>query len=96
VRVVRDDPEHIVLDVDAPVRGFLFLADQHAPGWSASVNGAPSPIRRANFAFRLIEVPQGTSRVELRYRPASVPIGAAISIVTLVGVGLVLLRGRRG
>jgi hypothetical protein len=96
VRVVRDDPEHIVLDVDAPVRGFLFLADQHAPGWSATVNGAPTPIVRANFAFRLIEVPQGTSRVELRYRPASVPIGAAISIVTLVGVGLVLLRGRRG
>src|SRR5262249_46277750 len=96
VRFVRDDPERIVLDVDAPARGFLVLADQDAPGWRATVNGTPAPIRRANYAVRAIEVPAGRSRVEFRYRPGSVATGAAISALALVTVGAILVgRGRR-
>lgn len=94
VRFVRDDPEHIVLDVEAPARGFLLLADQHSPGWRASVDGAPATIRRANYTFRLIEVPAGASRVEFRYRPRSVAIGALISAAALAAVAVVLVRGR--
>ena len=94
VRFVRDDPEHIVLDVDAPARGFVLLADQHAPGWRASVDGAATPIRLANYAFRAIEVPAGRSRVEFRYRPASVAIGAGVSATTLALVLAFVARRR--
>jgi hypothetical protein len=92
---VRDDPEHLIIDVDAPARGFLVVADQYFPGWRATVNGDAAPIVRANFAFRLVEVPSGRSRVELRYRPASVYIGAAISVTTIVAVIATLRLGRR-
>jgi hypothetical protein len=94
VRFARDDPERLVLDVDAPARGFLVLADQHAPGWRAEVNGVAAPIHRANYAFRLIELPAGSSRVELRYRPRSLLVGAAISLTALAVVALLL--GQRG
>jgi hypothetical protein len=93
---VRDDPEHIVLDVDAPARGFLLLADQYAPGWLARVGGAPAAIHRANYAFRLLEVPAGRSRVEFRYRPRSVVLGAIISAATLAALAVVLVTGRGG
>src|SRR5262249_37715244 len=33
VEFVTNDPEHLVLHVHAPQRGFLFLADQYFPGW---------------------------------------------------------------
>ena len=88
---VRDDPEHAVIDVDAPARGFLVLADQYYPGWRATVNGADVAIHRANFMFRLVEVPAGTSRVEFLYRPRSVALGAVISAAALI-VLVVLLR----
>ena len=94
-RFVRDDPEHVVIDVDAPARGFLVLADQYYPGWRATVNGAAVPTHRANQMFRLIEVPAGTSRVEFRYRPTSVAVGAAISLATLAVMGIILWRGGR-
>ena len=34
-RFVVDEPEHVVIETVAPERGFLFLADQYFPGWSA-------------------------------------------------------------
>jgi hypothetical protein len=88
---VRDDPEHAVIDVDAPARGFLVLADQYYPGWRATVNGADVPIYRANYMFRLVEVPAGSSRVEFLYRPRSVALGAVISAAAFI-VLVVLLR----
>jgi hypothetical protein len=86
VTFVTNEPEHLVLDVQASARGFLFLSDHHFPGWEATVNGDRSPIQRANYLFRLVEVPAGRARVEFRYRPASVRIGALVSLLTLLGV----------
>lgn len=94
-RFLRDDPEHLEIEVDAPARGFLLLADQYVPGWKATLNGAPASIHRANQMFRLIEVPAGTSRVELRYRPLSVALGAAVSLLSLALLGALLWIGRR-
>ena len=92
VRFVRNDPEHVILDVDAPARGFLVLADQYYPGWRATVDGASAPIVRANYVFRLVEVPAGRSRVEFLYRPLSVAIGAALSAVGVAVVAVLISR----
>lgn len=94
VAFARNEPEHLVLDVDAPARGFLFLSDQYFPGWRATVDGKPADVVRANYAFRVVEVPQGRSVVEMRYSPPSVWIGAAVSALTLLAVALVLWRTR--
>ena len=93
--IVTNDPEHIVIDVDAPERGFLVLADQYRPGWYASVNGVPARIHRANYLFRLIEVPPGRSRVDFRYRPPSVMLGGAISVLGGIVLVALVIGGRR-
>ena len=95
---VVDEAERVVIDVNASAPGFLYLADQFASGWEATVNGAPTEILRANHAFRLVEVPSGQSRVEFRYRPKSVYMGAAVSGVTLLVLlaAPVLTRRRHG
>jgi hypothetical protein len=92
----RNDPESISLRVTAPARGFVFLADQYFPGWHATVNGVAAPIERANYAFRLVEVPAGDSHVEFRYAPASLKLGAAISAAAwLLTGGLIMQTYRR-
>ena len=83
---VRDDAEHIVLRVVAPRRGFLVVADQDFPGWHATVNGAPAEIVRADYVFRAVELPAGTSEVDFRYAPITVRIGAWVSGLTMVGL----------
>ena len=81
-----DQPERVVVRAHATAPGFLHLADQYATGWYATVNGAPTPVLRANHVFRAVEVPAGESLVELRYAPASLWLGAAITGATLVAI----------
>jgi hypothetical protein len=95
VDFLLDEPEHVVVRVQAPDRGFLFLADEHYPGWTATVNGVRVPITRADYAFRLVEVPAGVSTVEFQYVPTSLRVGAAVSTLTVLTLVLVAFRGRR-
>ena len=93
VTFARDEPQTVAIDVDADAPGFLFLADQFAPGWTATVDGAPAAILRANHVFRLVPVPGGHSRVEFRYRPLSLRLGALVSLATALLVAVCLWRG---
>jgi hypothetical protein len=72
--------------------GYLVVLDSWAPGWHATVNGHPAKVLHANYAFRAVEVPAGTSVVKLVYRPQGFVIGMWILAITLLG----LLRRRSG
>jgi hypothetical protein len=93
--IESDTSETVSVRVEATAPGFLFLADQHYPGWRATVNGRPAPIHRANYTFRLVEVPAGNSVVRFEYRPWSVRIGAALSATTITLVLAALAWRRR-
>jgi len=83
------------VDVETDVDAHLVLADTWYAGWSATVDGRPATVLRANLAFRAVPVPAGRHRVEMRYRPASALAGLAISAVTAVVLALAALRGMR-
>ncbi len=86
------------LDVTATQPGWVVLNDMWSPGWVASVNGAAASVLRANFAFRAVAVPAGTSRIEMHYRPAEFFVGAAITggtSVTIVALLVILPPLRR-
>ncbi len=93
---VVDEPERIVLELRSPEPGFLFLADQYFPGWSATVNDRPAPIMRANHAFRIVEVPGGPVTVEFRYHSALLWPGVIITVATwaVLATGVVRRRCR--
>jgi hypothetical protein len=76
-------PDRIALEVVAKAGGVLVVADTDYPGWEATVDGAPTPILRANLAFRAVELPAGTHRVEFRFRPASARHGLIGSFLFL-------------
>ncbi len=88
-RIVADgDPNALVVDVDAPERGVLFLAESWYPGWTCDAG----ELARANVNFRAVQVPAGRTRVTLRFLPASFLAGAVLSFAALV---VVLLLARR-
>ncbi len=77
---------------DAPA--YLVFAETWYPGWSATVNGAPVPILRANLAFQAVALPAGESEVVFRYRINDFGAGAAISAGALIAALALLLGGR--
>ena len=96
VTSLDDRAETVTLNVHADADGFVVLADQYYPGWQATVNDVSVPILRANYAFRAVRVPAGESRVVFNYRPASVRGGVLVSILSMMAVGIVGVRARRG
>jgi hypothetical protein len=65
----------------------LVRAEGWLPGWTATVNGRPEPVRRSGPLFMSVALPPGTSEVAFSYSPP----GVALSLVpALLGLGLVL------
>lgn len=68
--ILRYTPEQVSLRVSAPSKGYLVLSDTDYPGWRAFVNGAETPIYRANGMFRAVTIPEaGEFSVKFLYDP---------------------------
>ncbi|MGA2769276.1 MAG: YfhO family protein [Bryobacteraceae bacterium] len=89
VQPVAWNPEQRDFLVRADRGGRFVLVEQFYPGWTAVVDGHPAGIERWGGAFQAIPVPAGEHRITFEFRPMSLRIGAAISL--LAGVGLLLL-----
>jgi hypothetical protein len=77
---------HVEVQVKAAAPGLLVLSDTWYPGWEASVNGAPTPVLRANHMLRAIVVPKGLHEVRFDFRSTSIALGASVSLVGLLGL----------
>jgi hypothetical protein len=83
--IVEELPERVVVEADATTPAYLVMTDSFDPGWSATVDGQPAPIRPAHVAFRAVFIPEGKHTVIFNYRPAGFALGLA-----LTGCGLAL------
>lgn len=73
----------------------LVLSDAIYPAWHARVDGAPAKIYVADGALRAVAIPPGTHTLELQYTSAALPLGAAITgltVLVLVGAAAGLKR----
>ena len=98
VHIVTEKTTGVDIAVQTDTAGYVLLADTFYPGWQVVVDGHPGTISRANGAQRAVFVEPGEHRVQFSYAPASIRLGATISISTLVivvALSLVSLR-RRG
>jgi hypothetical protein len=82
-RITTDMPERVVVETDSADPSYLVLSDAYDPGWSATVDGRPVPIRPAYVAFRAVYLPTGPHSVVFTYRPAGFRTGLVVS-----GLGL--------
>lgn len=93
VLALVDERGTVTVTVEAENSGWLVLADTDYPGWTATIDGQPAEIQRANLAFRAVEVPAGAREVRFEYRPGWLLPGALVSVIALV-VTLLLFRLR--
>jgi hypothetical protein len=86
VRVTVYEPERVEVEVELTAPGYLVLTDAHYPGWRAWVDGQEMPIATADLLFRAVYLEAGRHRVEFRFQPRSLWLGAALSLGALVGI----------
>lgn len=81
VALVSRRPGYAVVDADLRCPSTVVLAETWFPGWQASIDGRPSPVRQVRDVLQAVDAGAGRHRIELRYRPASVIWGGALSIL---------------
>jgi hypothetical protein len=91
--VLKFAPESLTVAVDTPTPAILSLAMVDYPGWRASIDGRPAAPIRAYGGLVALEVPAGSSVVEWVYDPPAYRVGAFVSLVTWVGLGLLAVIG---
>jgi hypothetical protein len=84
VVVTMHEPQRVELTVSLEQPGFVILADTYYPGWHLRIDGQPAPILRANRLMRGAAVLSGTHKLVYTYEPASVRLGAIVSISSLI------------
>jgi len=90
-------PEQVLLDVATGSDCLLLFQDVYYPGWKGYVDGREVEILETDIGMRAIALPAGTHRVEMRYTPASIKLGLALTCAGLVlSAGYVLANRRRG
>ena len=60
-RLAEPTPETIILKANLAAPGFVLVADTFYPGWTATVDGMPTPIHPANLLFRGVAVSAGST-----------------------------------
>jgi len=82
-QIMSHAPQRVTISATAPSDAWLVLTDTYFPGWRAEVDGRPTAIAPANYAFRAVTVPAGTHTVTFTYEPASFRVGLFISLLAL-------------
>ncbi len=92
--IVARSPDTLEVRAELAARGVLVVTEAFDDGWRAEVDGAPTPLLRANGLFRAVRLDAGRHLVVFRYRPRAVLAGALASAAGLVALLALLSRGR--
>lgn len=82
VLAAKYSPEMIQAEVNAGTPAMLVAAQTYYHPWRAYVDGAPTPLWRANDAFQALEIPAGTHAVKLIYVDWNFRIGLLVTATT--------------
>jgi hypothetical protein len=86
-------PNRVMIKVSGHPAGWLVLADVWYPGWTCTIDGRPTEVRRGNFLFRAVRLPEGAREVVFTFVPESYRRGRALSLVFAGLVGFVGIAG---
>jgi hypothetical protein len=98
-----DGDEHRMrfrLDAPAPAGSALLVANNFYPGWTATVDGQPAPVYRADYVITGVPLPAGAREVTLTFASAPFERGKAVTLaalaLALVAAAVGVVVDRRG
>lgn len=81
-------PDEVTARCESSGPALAVFVEQMAPGWTATVDGAPAPIGVGNGAVRVVPIGAGQSEVRLAFTTPGRRLGLGLS-----GLGLLLVAG---
>jgi hypothetical protein len=72
-------PEDVRIQVDATAPSLVVVRNAWDRGWSATVDGLPVPVLRADYFLQGVPVPEGQHEIRLMYREPAIGRGIRLS-----------------
>ena len=93
IRLTSYEPNQLVYETSSPQDGIVVFSEIYYPGWTATIDGKPADIARADYILRAMNVPAGKHTIEMRFDPQSLHIteGIAYGAMALLLVGVLIL-----
>ena len=84
VRLTSYQPNNLCYTVDSKNGGIVVFSEIYYPGWTATVDGTPTPIARVNYILRALTVKPGKHTVVFDFHPSSIRTTEIIAYISLV------------
>lgn len=86
------EPGKVSIDLSAPAPqgSSLVVAENYYPGWTATVDGRPARLGRADYTLIGVELPSGARSIELNFTSPSYQRGKVITWIA-IAVGFLML-----
>jgi membrane protein YfhO len=81
-----DEGDRVEGVAEAAMPALLVVRDGYFPGWTAQVNGIPTPVLQVEEVHRGVPLAAGRSQVSLRYRPPGLRVGLVLCGVAALGM----------
>ena len=81
--------------VDLAKNEVLFFSVPFACGFTATIDGSPTNICKANLCLQALKVPQGKHTIVVTYFPPGLKTGVCISVIGLLLLMLILWSDMR-
>src|SRR5579864_699534 len=88
VSLVSRETNSLAVEANMRCKGMVVVGEGFFPGWVATVDGVGTPVYEAYTFLRGVVAGAGRHHIEMRYRPASVFWGGAMTAIGLAGACL--------
>src|SRR5207247_1471182 len=100
VNYMEAAPEDVSITASATTPSVVVVRNAWDGGWSATVDGQPAPVLRADYFLQGVPIPAGTHEIRLTYRDPMIGRGLALSALVWLGwvaalAGAVIVQRRR-
>lgn len=100
VNIIAYEPSRLTYEVESDKGGVIVFSEIYYPGWTATVDGQPAELGRADYVLRALNVKPGKHKVVLEFFPKSIDTTeriayAAYAVLMLVAILLVYAGYRR-
>lgn len=93
VKLTSYEPNRLVYETSSPKDGIVVFSEIYYPDWTATIDGQPADIARADYILRAMNVPGGKHTIEMRFDPKSIHVTESIAYgaLALLLIGVIVL-----
>ena len=93
VKLTSYEANEAKYEVESAQGGLVVFSEVYYPGWTATIDGVPAELGRANYVLRALNVPAGKHEVVLSFKPQSIQTTETIAYVALAVLVLLIVAG---